>query len=153
MREYPVCTIVSVDYALRQVYPRPLQDVLDAYYWLTSGSEQVQQVLGFQPNKVVVAGDSAGAYLVYTLCLILTDMKEYSTKQQLGTTAPLPHAIVSIYGFYTLSHPSPVMALSFLDLFMTPSVIRVGFGALINGCDEPSWNSKLFSSSIGFLFG
>ena len=142
VRDNSGCTIVSVDYRLGEVYPVALQDVLDAYYWLKSGSEQVQQVLGFQPTKIVAAGDSAGAFLVYTTCLILNDMKTFATKNQLCEPPPLPYALVSIYGCFTFKNPCIFMSNTFLDFFLPPSVIRIGFGSLVKGCDRYSWNSE-----------
>ena len=149
---YAGCTIVSVDYRLGKVYPVALQDVLDAYYWLTSGSVQVRQVLGFQPTKIVAAGDSAGAFLAYILCLILTDMKEYAAKQQLRNSLFLPQALVSIYGFYNLNLSSPAIAINFLDFLFPAPVLRLGFGSLIKGCDNYAWFSKSFLAYWNFSF-
>jgi acetyl esterase/lipase len=142
LKDIPNTTIISVDYRLRSEYPFALQDVFDAYFWLTSGSEQVRQVLGFKPTKVVVGGDSAGANLVYTLSLLLTDMRDYASKHNCPPPPPLPHALVSVYGFYTFSSPSPIMINSFLDLLLPPTIIRIAFGSMVEGCDEPAWNSK-----------
>ena len=152
VRGNPCCTIVSVDYSLRQKYPKPLQDVLDAYYWLTSGSEQVQQVLGFQPSKVVAAGDSAGAFLAYTLCLILTDMKDFAVKEQLSKPLPLPNAMLFIYGVFTFTNPSIFMTNTFLDLFLPASVLRIAFGSLVKGCDEPLWKCMSWLCKNGSFF-
>lgn len=145
----PNVTIFSVDYSLRQKYPNALQDVLDSYFWLSSGSMQVREVLGFNPSKVVVAGDSAGANLVYTLCLLLTNMHDYAKENNVPWVPPIPHSIVSVYGFYDFTTPSPIMVNSFIDLLLPPTIIRIAFGSMVEGCDEPYQRmSKFFNSTI-----
>ena len=65
--------IISIDYALapENKYPAGIQDVLDVYLFLTSGSEKVQQLLGFQPTNIVLAGESAGGNMAIALAIAL----------------------------------------------------------------------------------
>ena len=78
--------IFSIDYRLAPThrYPAAQQDVRAAWDWLVGQ--------GFDPLRIVVAGDSAGGHLAITLCLELA--REQS---------PLPAAIVAL---------SPVLDLS-----------------------------------------
>lgn len=65
------CQIESLvfDYRLapEHPFPAPLNDCISAYQWLLS--------LGYQPNDIIVGGESAGATLTLSLLLALKDMK------------------------------------------------------------------------------
>lgn len=58
-------SVLSVDYRLAPKYPFPaaLEDAMLAYYWLREH--------GYAPDKIVVAGDSAGGGLAMALCMEL----------------------------------------------------------------------------------
>lgn len=78
--------VFSVDYRLAPThrYPAAQQDVRGAWDWL------IEQ--GYDPARIVVAGDSAGGHLAITLCLELARER-----------SPLPAALVAL---------SPVIDLS-----------------------------------------
>lgn len=71
--------VISVDYGLspENKYPSALQEVLDAYLFLTSGSEKVIELLGFHPTNIVVCGDSAGGNMSLALALVLNDINQH----------------------------------------------------------------------------
>lgn len=64
LREFAKClpdvVIMSVAYRTAVEYPKNIQDVLDAYLWLISGLDEVEEVIGFKPEKIMFCGDSAG---------------------------------------------------------------------------------------------
>ncbi|WP_367255587.1 alpha/beta hydrolase [Pseudomonas sp. stari2] len=74
--------VVAVDYRLAPEHPFPagFDDCLSVWRALRSGS------FGFEPERMLVAGDSAGGNLAAALCLALRDAGE-----------PLPSAQVLIY--------------------------------------------------------
>lgn len=65
------CTVFSVEYRLAPEHPCPaaLDDVRTAHAWLITHAT----TLGVDPARVAVAGDSAGAGLVASLCLDLRE--------------------------------------------------------------------------------
>ena len=62
--------VLSVDYrvAPEDPYPAALNDAIYAYYWLIKEKK-------YQPEQIVIAGDSAGGGLALALCMYLRDYK------------------------------------------------------------------------------
>lgn len=102
---------LMVDYRLapQDRFPDGLQDVLDAYLWLTnSSSATLDKALGFKVGKVLIAGDSAGSCLAASMLLSLSDAQKMWPKKDF----PLPQGFLSIVGAFTLkieSYPSSLM--------------------------------------------
>ena len=73
-RSYAVemnCVVVSVDYRLapETPFPGPVEDCYAALVWLHSASSE----LGVDPDRIMAAGESAGAGLVAALCQLARD--------------------------------------------------------------------------------
>jgi acetyl esterase/lipase len=70
--------IVCVSYRLcpEQPYPASLQDLLDAYLFLTSGSSEALAKIGFIPRNIIVTGDSAGGNMALALVLALNEIRK-----------------------------------------------------------------------------
>lgn len=60
--------VLTADYRVAPEYPYPaaLEDAVTAYLWLIEEK-------GYSPDKIVVAGDSAGGGLALALCMFLRD--------------------------------------------------------------------------------
>ena len=99
-------------------FPAGLQDVLDSYCFFTSGSDTVTQILGFNPDKVILAGDSAGGNLCAGITFALHMIREA------GGTVQMPAGIHLLYPY---SSPVPIaypsMLMQNLDPIITTSVI------------------------------
>lgn len=112
--------MLSVDYSLSVAYPIALQEMLDVYLWLTSGSQEVVDLLGFHPQKIVLCGDSAGGMLCLILLLVLNDLNQM-LGERTGEKIPMPHAFVGFYPAFTATSLSPSKLLAKME-----SVLSIG---------------------------
>ena len=69
-------------------YPAALEDALSAWNWLTDG--------GWEPDEIVLAGDSAGGGLAMALCMLLKEEKR-----------PLPAGIIAMSPWADLTASGP----------------------------------------------
>ncbi|KAI1427255.1 alpha/beta hydrolase fold-domain-containing protein [Xylaria sp. FL1777] len=67
----PNIVVVSVDYRLapENPFPTPVEDSYDGLLWCKENAKS----LGIDPEKIIVAGSSAGANLAASLCIIARD--------------------------------------------------------------------------------
>src|SRR5690606_33872624 len=65
------CLVFSVDYRMapEHRFPGPIQDCADAVKWIHAHSDR----LGVDPNRIAVAGDSAGGGLAAVIALMARD--------------------------------------------------------------------------------
>ncbi|RWS02320.1 hormone-sensitive lipase-like isoform X2 [Dinothrombium tinctorium] len=94
--------ILSVDYTLKVEYPIALQEVLDVYLWCVSGEPNVKKMLGFNPKKIVLCGDSAGGLLGITLCTVLCDIRKICEQNNEYVNLPFPSSFIGIYTTFNL---------------------------------------------------
>lgn len=75
--EIPGLTVVNVkySYAPENPFPHGVMDALDTYLWLTSGDLQVEQILGFHPQDIIISGDSSGGNLAVSLTVALNEIR------------------------------------------------------------------------------
>ena len=68
--------IHCTDYRLSPEHPFPasIQDLLDTYLFVTSGSEEAVRLLGFQPKRIILTGDSAGGNMALVLALAISGL-------------------------------------------------------------------------------
>jgi acetyl esterase/lipase len=70
--------IICPDYGKAPEHPFPegLQDILDAYLYISSGASDLMDVIGFQPENIILSGESAGGNLALALLLVLNDLRK-----------------------------------------------------------------------------
>ncbi|MEH6758562.1 MAG: alpha/beta hydrolase [Parasphingorhabdus sp.] len=75
------CLVLSVDYRLapETAFPGPMDDAYVALRWLNEQAE----TLGIDPDRIAVAGASAGGAMAACLCLMARDRNEYRIAFQL----------------------------------------------------------------------
>lgn len=122
----PGVAILNVDYtcAPEAKFPVALQEMLDVYLWLTSGTQEVQDTLGFVPDLISFADDSSGALQTMAVLTVLADMR------RAGSDVPLPAGIVALYPSYTVS---PCVLPSFLLSIFHPMLFPT---VIMNACDS-----------------
>lgn len=86
---YPMCPDAR--------FPAQIQILLDAYMWLISGDESVEEEIGFHPKKIILAGDSAGALFAMSLLVVLSEIRKRMHPQ-----LRLPIALFGFYGAFSI---------------------------------------------------
>jgi acetyl esterase/lipase len=106
--------VISVFYRLapEDPYPAALQDLLDAYFFLTSQGAEV--ILGFRPKNIVIAGDSAGGNLATALTIVLNDVKKRDETLLMPRSVCIQYPVANPYISVTASR-----TLSVLDNLLT----------------------------------
>ncbi len=129
------CSVLSLDYRLAPEHPYPaaLEDVLDAWRWLTSGR--------LPSSGVALAGDSAGGNLVLSLLMRLR-----------GSSQPLPAAVAVMAPWTDLSvSGDSVRANRSADPLLPAELLRPVANAYLQGADaEAADASPLFGDFAGF---
>lgn len=110
----PGVTVIALDYSLspEATFPAALQDTLDFYQWLSCG-DNFTQVLGFQPEEIIISGESSGANLAIGLILLLNDIR----REHPNEASRMPHSVVNI--FPRISLRAETFASSWLAPFET----------------------------------
>ncbi|RWS04716.1 hormone-sensitive lipase-like protein [Dinothrombium tinctorium] len=111
--------ILSIDYSLspENKYPTALQELVDIYFALTSQSAEIKELLGFNPENIILCGDSAGGSLIIALTLVLNDVRK-------KIDVKMPKEIVAIYPLTLLRlNPSPSRIFTLFDTFLTVGVV------------------------------
>ena len=153
--------ILAIDYSLTVPYPVPLQDILDVYLWLFSGNDNVKQKLGFHPKKIILAGDSCGAYLALCLVIVLNELNNMLCSQSTAVycstpTIPLPISMVTFYSILSISKMFPSLILGALDPFLDGHLVLMivtmyGANVSSNGdfkrIQKSKWAILIFFSS------
>ncbi len=121
--------VFSVDYRLAPEHPFPaaIEDAMAAYNWLLA--------LGTPPEKIVMAGDSAGAGLVMATLVTLRDRAE-----------PLPAAAICLSPWVDLSMSKETIDRYIDDPMVDPGLIEQAIKHYLQGAD--GWNplaSPLFA--------
>ena len=122
---------LSLDYRLPPVatLPAPIEDALGAYRQLLAE--------GHAPDRIVVAGDSAGGNLALALALHAADQD-----------LPRPAALILLSPWADLTHSgASFTANALLDPFLPPIALRRAARVALNGADPADWRiaSPLFA--------
>ena len=73
----PGLTVLTVKYSFapEKPFPHGLMDALDTYLWLTSGDAQVEEILGFKPQDIMISGDSSGGNFAVSLTVLINEIR------------------------------------------------------------------------------
>ena len=133
--QLPGCSILSVDYSVspEAKFPVALQQLLDVYLFVAGGSAELIETIGFRPNELILAGDSAGGNLTMAVLLVLNDINRQikhlnddanNNRRAGGSThlqpIKMPKSILNLYGVYNLT------------LNITPSIILASCDSMIS---------------------
>jgi acetyl esterase len=93
--------VFNINYRLGPVhtYPAPLEDAADALRWVQANAKKY----GADPDRIILAGESAGGNLVTALTYMATHDTDEPFGRALRAAAPKIRATVPIYGFLDLS--------------------------------------------------
>lgn len=130
--------VISVDYRLAPEYkfPVPMEDSYDSYKWVRENA----QMLGIDPERIAVSGDSAGGNLSASLCL-----------KALDNNYPLPRLNVMFYPVVT-SESSSESFREYSDKLVLTRDMMVWFHSHYMRTEEDSLNpyfSPLLSHRLG----
>lgn len=95
--------VLIPDYAKapERPYPAALQDALDVYLFLTSGDPKVTDMIGFDPDNIVLSGDSAGSNLALAVTLALNQIRksgnESTDMNEISKDIRMPKALALQY--------------------------------------------------------
>jgi acetyl esterase/lipase len=130
------CTVAMLDYRLAPEHPFPaaVDDAVGAYRDLLS--------LGFRPERMAIAGDSAGGGLTVATLLALR-----------GSGEPLPGAAVCLSPWADLTQSSTAYRnLADVDPMVSKSGLDLMSGAYLDGVDpRTELASPLFAADFGDL--
>jgi acetyl esterase/lipase len=75
------CMVVSVGWrrAPEHIYPAAIDDCYDGLRWVVENSTQI----GVDPDRIVIAGGSAGGGLAASLAILIRDRRELSVRHQM----------------------------------------------------------------------
>ncbi|KAI1286034.1 hypothetical protein HDE_11266 [Halotydeus destructor] len=125
-RQLPEAAILSVDYQLApsSKFPSYLQEVFDAYQWVTSGTADVYEKLGYLPLDIIMTGDSCGMDTLMAMVCAINDIRKQWPNSE--AVPPLPSAMCSAYATFVLSQgPYPSMMVAVFDCLLTPRTMTV----------------------------
>lgn len=92
--------VFNINYRLgpTHLYPAPLEDVAAALLWVRANARRY----GADPDRIILAGESAGGNLVTALTYLTTHDVDEPFGRALRPVAPAIKAAVPIYGFLDL---------------------------------------------------
>ncbi|XP_074596067.1 hormone-sensitive lipase-like isoform X2 [Brevipalpus obovatus] len=122
--------ILSVDYSLSPEvkFPVALQEILDVYLWVTNGSDEVRETLGYIPKTIVLVGDSAGGNLITSMTMVVNDILKLDPHFHTF----LPKSLVCLYAPFDLTLKlTPSMVLAACDSLLSAGLMLSCFEAYI----------------------
>lgn len=95
--------VMSINYRLapRHRFPAAIEDVCDAWRWLHQHAAE----FGGDPNRMIVAGESAGANLATALTVATCYQRPEPFARAVFETAPVPKAVMPACGILQVSNP------------------------------------------------
>ncbi len=114
--------VFNINYRLAPEHPFPsgLEDVCAAYLWALDNAER----FGGDPERLVVAGESAGGNLVTSLALACCTERPESWARSVYRRNQVPAAVVAACGFFEVSNASRFRELADQSWFVTKHAIE-----------------------------
>jgi acetyl esterase len=96
--------VFNINYRLAPAHPFPaaVEDVADAYRWVVSEARR----WGADPDRLVVAGESAGANLALDLAIMTSYERPEPAARRLYALGVVPKAVVPLCGILQVSDPA-----------------------------------------------
>ena len=127
----PGLTVIAVHYdaAPAAKFPRATQQLLDAILFFTSGTSQVEDVLGFKPKQYLLGGDSSGAVNSLAALAALNEIKNMQDTTTISVVngdesaanISFPVAYLGVYPlFYIGPMISPSILAGYKDVVLFP---------------------------------
>lgn len=119
----PGLSIVNFDYSLgpEERFPTAVQELLDFYLWLrcyNNSEEEVIKVLGFVPEDIVLAGESAGGNMTTAVTVALNEIKH-----KFDPTIKMPKGLILMYSKLVMNYQFfPSMLNTMVDLMIPPHI-------------------------------
>ena len=119
----PGLTVLTVKYSFapEKPFPHGLMDSLDTYLWLTSGDAQVEEILGFKPQDIMISGDSSGGNFAVSLTVLINEIRLLDKNFK----PVFPSSLILIYPVVALDETLYSSAmLSSIDLILSSYVLN-----------------------------
>jgi acetyl esterase len=112
--------VVNIDYRLAPAhpFPAPLEDVCTAYRWLAARIER----LGGDPDRVAIAGESAGGNLITALALATTQRRTEPFARGVFDTGLVPRAALPFCAILEVSRPERFAARRPMPFWITAGI-------------------------------
>ena len=120
------CAVVSVDYRLapEHKFPKAVDDAYAATKWVADNAK----MLGIDPARIAVGGDSAGGNLAAVVCLMARDAGQASLVKYQLLIYPVTDAAMNTPSYRRFAQgyllTSPAMAWFYAQYFNTPDDAR-----------------------------
>lgn len=135
--------VLTVDYTLapEAKFPVACQEILDVYLNLLSNDS----IIGYTPEKITVAGESAGAHFALSLAISVAEIQciEQSHHDQVTKMTRLPHSIHAIYPVSSVCVANFFPSRCLIDFLIQPSAFYPVFNAYCGPFNEDVSSPKL----------
>ncbi|MDB4958071.1 MAG: hypothetical protein JWO36_5640, partial [Myxococcales bacterium] len=123
-----LCVNISYRLAPTHPYPAAIEDTCNAYLWMVSRLEE----LGGDPDRVAVAGESAGGNLITALTLAATQQRSESWARKVYDCGVVPRVTMPFCAMLEVSRPERVSQRRHLP-FWVDGMIRDAAASYLRG--------------------
>ncbi|MDB4954694.1 MAG: Esterase/lipase, partial [Myxococcales bacterium] len=134
-----LCVNISYRLAPKHPYPAAIEDTCNAYLWMVSRLAE----LGGDPNRIAVAGESAGGNLVTALTLAATQQRPESWARKVYDCGVVPRVTMPFCAMLEVSRPERFSQRRHLP-FWVDGMIRDAAASYLRGhSPEPGPHTEL----------
>jgi acetyl esterase len=122
--------VFNINYRLapRDPFPAAVQDTFEAYSWMLKNAE----LYGGDPDRFVLAGESAGANLVTALTMALCYQRSEPYARKVWEMNRLPQAVIPACGIFQVSDVDRIKRKMKLSRFVHDRLTEVSRAYLLN---------------------